>query len=141
MSAEIDSADGKTAPPNGQEAEPVVPSNLPSDVRAEVVAVLPNVRPQPKVQVSDDTIFTGDLLKQIREQQKITLKEISDRTRISVSTLAALEAERFEDLPNARVYVRGFVRCLAAEIGLDKDHVSRTYVPRWEHWFSDQQHR
>jgi cytoskeletal protein RodZ len=65
------------------------------------------------------------------------MKELSQRTRISVASLAALEEERYEALPNARVYVRGFVRCLATEIGLDRDQVSRTYVPRWESWFYD----
>lgn len=82
-----------------------------------------------------DTVFTGALLRQIRESQRITLKEISERTRISVANLSALEEERYDDLPNARVYVRGFVRCLAQEIGLDRDQVSRSYVPRWEAWF------
>jgi cytoskeletal protein RodZ len=90
-----------------------------------------------KVKVADDTVFTGELLRQVRESQRITLKEIAERTRISVTNLSALENEKYEDLPNARVYVRGFVRCLAVEIGLDKDHVSRTYVPRWERWFVD----
>jgi hypothetical protein len=91
------------------------------------------------VKLDGDTIFTGPLLRQIRESQRITLKEVSERTKISVASLSALEEERYDDLPNARVYVRGFVRCLAAEIGLDKDQVSRTYVPRWESWFYDRQ--
>jgi hypothetical protein len=89
------------------------------------------------IKLDRETIFTGGLLRQVRESQRITLKEVSERTKISVASLSALEEERYEDLPNARVYVRGFVRCLAAEIGLDKDQVSRTYVPRWEAWFYD----
>jgi hypothetical protein len=92
------------------------------------------------LKLGGETIFTGPVLRQIRESQRITLKEVSERTKISVASLSALEEERYEDLPNARVYVRGFVRCLAAEIGLDKDQVSRTYVPRWEAWFYDRQH-
>jgi DNA-binding XRE family transcriptional regulator len=87
-----------------------------------------------KPKVGTDTVFTGELLRQVRESQKITLKEIAERTRISVMSLSALENEKYEDLPNARVYVRGFVRCLAVEIGLDRDQVSRTYLPRWEAW-------
>lgn len=89
--------------------------------------------------IDGDTIFTGAVLKQIRESQRITLKEISERTRISVGSLSALEDERYEDLPNARVYIRGFVRCLALEIGLDRDQVAKTYVPRWESWYEDHQ--
>jgi hypothetical protein len=86
------------------------------------------------LKLEGNTVYTGSVLKQVRESQRITLKEISERTRISVGCLSALEDERYEDLPNARVYVRGFVRCLASEIGLDRDQVSRTYVPRWEAW-------
>jgi helix-turn-helix protein len=92
------------------------------------------------LRLDSTTIFTGAVLRQIRESQRITLREVSERTKISVASLSALEEERYDDLPNARVYVRGFVRCLAAEIGLDKDQVSRTYVPRWEAWFYDRQH-
>lgn len=88
--------------------------------------------------ISEDTIFTGQLLREVREARRMTLKEVAERTRISVANLSALEDERYEALPNARVYVRGFVRCLAVEIGIDRDHVSRTYLPRWETWFYEQ---
>lgn len=107
------------------------PFPAPSELRVEAGG---------QARVGPDTIFTGQLLRQVRENQRLTLKEISERTKISVASLAALEEERYEDLPNARVYVRGFVRCLAAEIGLDRDLVSRTYVPRWEAWFYEQNH-
>ena len=81
-----------------------------------------------------DTVFTGPLLKQLREARGTTLREISDRTRIGVPSLTAVEDERYADLPNARIYIRGFVRCYAEEIGLDPDRVSTTYLPRWERW-------
>jgi hypothetical protein len=81
--------------------------------------------------------FTGETIRRMREQKGLTLKEIAEKTKISVAVLQALEDERYEDMPSARVYVRGFVRCLAEEIGLDKDQVSQGYVPRWERWFSD----
>jgi hypothetical protein len=101
------------------------PEPIPSEVPAAEV-------------IGPETVFTGEILKQVREARRLTLKEISDRTRISVASLAALEAERFEDLPNARVYVRGFVRCVAVEIGLDREQVSRTYLPRWQAWYEAQ---
>ena len=88
--------------------------------------------------VNPDTIFTGKILREVREKLELPLKEISHRTKINEHILRALEEERFADVPNARVYVRGFVRCLAQEIGLDGDHVARTYVPRWERWFEEQ---
>jgi DNA-binding transcriptional regulator YiaG len=98
--------------------------------------------PEPKpVEVqprhADNGGFTGEHIKKMREQKGLTLKEIAERTKISVAILQALEDERYEDMPSARVYVRGFVRCFAEELGLDKDQVSQSYVPRWERWFTD----
>lgn len=86
----------------------------------------------------DDEAYTGARLKKIREQQGLSIEEISDRTKISKAVLRALEDERYVDMPNARVYVRGFVRCIARELNLDLDSVSKTYVPRWEKWQASQ---
>jgi DNA-binding XRE family transcriptional regulator len=92
---------------------------------------------QPPAPVApEDGIYTGERIKAAREKKGLTLREIADRTKINLMTLQALEEERYESMPNARVYVRGFVRCLAEEIGLDKDAVSQSYVPRWERWFA-----
>lgn len=65
----------------------------------------------------------------------MAIEEMSNRTKINIAILRALEDERFEDTPKARVYVRGFVRCMAEEIGLDPDAVAKSYLPRWELWF------
>lgn len=78
--------------------------------------------------------FDGARIKKEREKKGMTHEEISARTKISLKVLRALEDERYEDMPNARVYIRGFVRCVARELGLDQDDVSTSYVPRWEAW-------
>lgn len=83
--------------------------------------------------------FTGTRLRDIREARGLSINELSERTRISRTILLALEDERYEEMPNARVYVRGFVRCVARELELDMDEVSDSYVPRWERWFDAQQ--
>ena len=64
---------------------------------------------------------------------------MSESTKISKRVISALEDERYPDMPNARVYVRGFVRCLARELELDLDAVTRSYLPKWEQWFTGQQ--
>jgi len=94
--------------------------------------------PAPKTSGED---FTGARLKAAREKAGLTVAEISERTKISKAVLAALEDERYEDMPNARVYVRGFVRCVARELGLDLDAVTRSYLPRWERWIAEQPER
>ncbi len=113
---------------NRQEVVPEAPAPAPE----------PPPEPAPPPQAEDlGSGFTGERIKKTREQKGLTLKEISEKTKISVATLQALEEERYEDMPSARVYVRGFVRCLAEEIGLDKDQVAQSYLPRWERWFTD----
>jgi len=110
-------------------AEPEVPPPAPEPPK-----------PEP-IKVESGATFTGEAIRKMREQRGLTLKEIAEKTKISVAVLQALEEERYEDMPSARVYVRGFVRCLAEEIGLDKDQVSQSYVPRWEQWFADSSRR
>lgn len=81
--------------------------------------------------------WDGPSLRAARERAGIAIEEMSARTKINIAIIRALEEERFEDTPKARVYVRGFVRCMAEEIGIDPDAVARSYVPRWERWFAD----
>lgn len=82
--------------------------------------------------------FSGARLKKIREEKGLSIVELSDRTKISKAVLNALEEERYANMPNARVYVRGFVRCVARELELDLDAVTQSYLPGWERWFSEQ---
>jgi ribosome-binding protein aMBF1 (putative translation factor) len=84
--------------------------------------------------------YDGPSLRRIREQRGLTLKEIADRTRINASILSAIEDERYEDVPNARVYVRGFVRSIAIELSLDPEPVTQSYLPRWDRWFESHGH-
>jgi hypothetical protein len=126
--------------PNGESAAPAVQQVVNVNSELKYIAPVPEPVDVP-IAIGPDTIFTGDLLRQIRESQHLSLRDIADRTRISVASLAALESERFEDLPNARVYVRGFIRCVAVEMGLDREHVSRTYLPRWQAWYEAQHAR
>ena len=57
--------------------------------------------------------------KQHREEQEITLEDISDVTKINVRFLQALEEGNFEVLPET--YIRLFLRAYAKEIGIDPD--------------------
>ncbi len=69
----------------------------------------------------------GELLRQEREQRGITLEDISASTKVTVRSLRALEAERFDQLPGgilSKGIVRGYVRCL----GLDEDEWIHRYL-------------
>ena len=80
-------------------------------------------------EVHAETEFTGDLLRKIRESQGVDLTEISGSTKITGAHLAALEEERYDELP-AQVYVRGFVQQLARHLKLDPAQVVKTYMRR-----------
>lgn len=75
-----------------------------------------------------EAVAFGTWLRQQREMREITLREISDATKISLRYLEALEHERFDLLP-ATLFARGFLRQYARYVGLDPDEaVNRLLV-------------
>lgn len=94
--------------------------------RPEVPAAL---RP-PMPELGPRTEYSGAVLRQIREALGIELRELSERSKIGMAYLAALEAEQFTKLP-APVYVRGFLVEYARILGLDGLRVKDTYLERY----------
>jgi flagellar biosynthesis protein FlhG len=80
-------------------------------------------------EITSETQFSGALLRKVRESQGIELGDIAQRTKISVTHLAAIESESAGDLP-AAVYVSGFVQTVAKFLKLDPTLVSKTYMRR-----------
>jgi flagellar biosynthesis protein FlhG len=80
-------------------------------------------------EIGPDTEFTGALLRKVRESQGVELSEISSRTKIARTHLAAIEDEAWSALP-AAVYVRGFVHEVAKFLKLDAAQVQKTYLRR-----------
>ncbi len=74
----------------------------------------------PKVEIRDDQMVTGAFLSEIRTERGIELVDISNRARISIAYLKAIEEERFDDLPPP-VYVRGFIIEYARYLKIDPD--------------------
>jgi cytoskeletal protein RodZ len=62
----------------------------------------------------------GTYLRKQREARGMTLAELSRATKIKESSLAALEAAKFDSLP-ARVFVVGWVGAYARAVGADVD--------------------
>jgi cytoskeleton protein RodZ len=78
----------------------------------------------------------GSFLKSEREKKKKSLKDISNATKISKTTIEAIEEDRKESLPPPS-YVRGFLRIYAKELDLDPDeviemHERRLREKKWE---------
>lgn len=68
----------------------------------------------------------GQQLRQQREQNGISLDDVAVSTRISLRHLAALEEERFADLPGG-VFNRGIVRSYATCCGMDPEETVRNF--------------
>jgi cytoskeleton protein RodZ len=82
----------------------------------------------------------GSELREAREQRGISLREISERTKIRQSVLRAIENDHFEGLPGS-VIMRGFLKLYAREVGLDPDDVGRRYTAQAAESDADAQSR
>ncbi len=83
-------------------------------------------RGAPPEPVPEDGV-TGAWLASVREKRSITLDEMSDISKVSVTYIRAIEEEAFAALP-ATVYVRGFLTAYSRTLGLDADAVVRSYL-------------
>lgn len=68
----------------------------------------------------------GQALKAMREARGLSLQELSERTRVRASFLAALEAMRLDELPS-RPFVIGYIRAYAQVVGADPDAAAERF--------------
>jgi len=68
----------------------------------------------------------GEELKAARESKGLTLRQIADSTRISLSFLTALEADDYTSIPG-EVFVTGFLRSYARELGIPEKEILAKY--------------
>lgn len=66
----------------------------------------------------------GSQLRQERERKGLSLEQVSAQTRIRVSYLEAIEADRLETIPGG-FFSRAFVRQYAAAVGLSEEQIAR----------------
>jgi len=69
----------------------------------------------------------GSKLREARERRGVSLREIADRTKISVAVLEALERNDVSRLPGG-IFSRAFVRSYASEVGLDPDEAIQDFL-------------
>ncbi|MGQ9636172.1 MAG: helix-turn-helix domain-containing protein [Thermodesulfobacteriota bacterium] len=74
----------------------------------------------------DEKESLGKILQRQRESKKITLKELSIKTKIMQHLLKAMEEDRYRDLPSA-TYVKGFLSAYAKAVGLDPKEILLQY--------------
>ncbi len=73
----------------------------------------------------------GGALRDAREQRGLSLDQLARVTKIRVTTLQAIETNRREKLPEV-IYLRGFVRAYAREVGLDPADTVTEYLDQFE---------
>lgn len=83
--------------------------------------------PWDKPPEGESTAAFGDWLRRQREMREISLRDIADRTKISLRYLEAMEADRFDLLP-APIFAKGFLREYARYVGLSPDEVVNHYL-------------
>lgn len=84
--------------------------------------------PELERQIQTAKVFSGSLLRQVREYRGVELQDVAEHTRISIAYLKAIENEDVAGLP-ARAYLKGYVGQYAAEIDLEPHRVVQGYPP------------
>src|ERR1700731_2559905 len=74
----------------------------------------------------------GSRLRETRERKGITLRQIANATKISVSVLEALERNDISRLPGG-IFGRAFVRSYAIEVGLDPAAAIQDFIAQFPH--------
>jgi hypothetical protein len=74
----------------------------------------------------EDTTTLGAYLRAQREQRELSLKAISESTKVSLPLLEGLEADDISRWPGG-IFRRAFVRSYAEAVGLDPDVVYRRF--------------
>ena len=69
----------------------------------------------------------GETLKRERELREISLRQVSEATKIALRYLEALEENRFDALPGV-LFNKGFIRAYSAYIGLDGEAMVDSYL-------------
>ena len=67
-----------------------------------------------------DNLTLGKMIKTKREEKGLSLKVISQQTKIHIGLLESLEADQYEKLPS-KAYVRGFVKSTSKILSLDQE--------------------
>lgn len=79
---------------------------------------------------TDRTTGFGRKLRTARERRGVSLRDIANKTKISVSVLEALERDDFSRLPGG-IFGRAFVRSYAVEVGLDPDETIEEFLAQF----------
>lgn len=84
----------------------------------------PDQQGDERAQAGADSL--GEQLRRAREARNLTLRELSDQTRISRRHLEAIEANDFKQLPGG-IFNRSFIKSFARAVRFNEDEAVRAY--------------
>ncbi|WP_417911619.1 helix-turn-helix domain-containing protein [Candidatus Electronema sp. TJ] len=73
----------------------------------------------------------GVMLRQLRQEKGVSLRDVAEATNISTSNLVAIEHEQYADLPS-NTFVRGQVAIYANFLGIDGAEAARRFIAERE---------
>jgi cytoskeleton protein RodZ len=73
----------------------------------------------------------GSDLRQAREERGLSLRELSERTKIRLPILRAIDRDEFQGQAGG-VIMRGYLKLYAREVGLDADEIGQRYTAQLE---------
>ena len=85
----------------------------------------------PTVKLRDGDVVDGAFLATLRKERQVELSDISNRAKVSVRYLKAIEEERFDDLP-AAVFTRGFVMEFARFLKVDPRRAVQDFMQKYD---------
>ncbi|MGH9363458.1 MAG: helix-turn-helix domain-containing protein [Thermoanaerobaculia bacterium] len=88
-------------------------------------------RPPPWGKGEAEPVSFGTWLRRQREMRGVELRDIAERTKISLRYLEAMEEDRFDILP-APIFAKGFLREYARHVGLSPDEVVNHFLAAHE---------
>jgi len=115
----------RMAEPTVSAAEPRAAEPQQQQAPASPVPFTPQAIP------ADITEFTGSVLKMMREQRGLTVRNVADTTKLSGRYIEGIEEESYKKLP-ARPYLRGFLVLYAKAIGYESDRIVTDYMKRYD---------
>ena len=69
----------------------------------------------------------GEQLRRAREQRGVTLREISEQTRITMRHLEAIESDDYKNLPGG-IFNKSFIKSFARQVGFDEMRALELYA-------------
>lgn len=83
--------------------------------------------PEMENEIAQQTAWTGEYIKKIREYKKVSLEQMSEVTKITAFYLNAIEKMETKSLP-APVFVRGYIVQVCRVLAIDDKRVADSYM-------------